>query len=301
MNPQEIIEAYVRDVIRHLPSKDRNEMGFELRGLLAEMLQEEAQQQGTDPTAPMTLNMLRRFGHPEEVAQRYQPPIPAFLPGNQTRPFLLVSLTGMALQWALTLPEVFTGQSLARWWFGAGLGAFWIPGFVVMFSLLAHFLQAQGLIRSQWSPRLAQTERVSRPVWAVGLLGFALAVALMVSLPYLVKSLPGVLPEVLAFHPDFLPIQGLLALLLWTASFGVHAAVWREGRWTTLTRRLDLATSAGFLLLLTFWVVKGNIFISPATDEGTRGWLVLVLVLILWDMVQKRIRPPVLHPPKALK
>lgn len=301
MNPQEIIEAYVQDVIRHLPPGDRNETGFELRGLLTEMLQDQAQQQGTGPTTPMTLNMLREFGHPEEVALRYQSPVPPFLPGNQTRPFLMVSLIGMALQWALTLPEVFAGKPLVQWWFGAGLGAFWIPGFVVMFSLLAEFLKRQGILRSQWSPRLPQSGEVSRPMWTVGLLGFALAVIFMVLLPTLVKSLPGVLPEVLAFHPDFLPRQGLLVVLLWTASFAVYVAVWREGRWTEWTRRLDVATSAGFLLLLTFWVVKGDIFIRRATDDGARFWLLLVICLILWDMLQKLIRPPALHPPKALK
>ncbi|GEM47919.1 hypothetical protein [Deinococcus cellulosilyticus] len=301
MNPQEIIEAYVRDVIRHLPHRDRNETGFELRGLLTEMLQEQAQQQGTAPTASMTLDMLRRFGHPSEVAQRYLPAVPAFLPGNQLRPFLLVSLTGMALQWALTLPAVFAGQSIAAWWFGPGLGAFWIPGFVVMFSLLERSLKLRGLFHSQWSPRGLQTDRVSRPVWTVGLVGFALAVLMMVFLPTLIQSLPGVLPAVLAFHPDFLPVQGMLAVFLWTASFAIHTAVWREGRWTILTRRMDAATGVGFLLLLASWVIKGNIFLQPATDEGARFWLVLVMVLILWDLLQQSIRPRVLHPPKAVK
>lgn len=301
MNPQETIEAYVRDVIRHLPPRDRNETGFELRGLLTEMLQEESQQHGTAPTASMTLNMLRRFGHPSEVAQRYLPSVPAFLPGNQIRPFLTVSLVGMALQWALTLPSVFAGQSLASWWFGAGLGAFWIPGFVVMFSLLERSLRLQGFLKSQWSPRAIQVDRVSRPLWAAGLVGFALAVGLMVVLPTLIQSLPGALPMVLAFHPDFLPVQGLLVVGLWTASFASCVAVWREGRWTSLTRKMDLVIGAGFVLLLTSWVVKGNIFVQPATDEGARFWLVLVILLLLWDMLQKTIRPPALRPPKAVK
>ena len=38
MNPNDVIEAFVRDVMRRVPAKDRNDIGMELRGLLAEML-----------------------------------------------------------------------------------------------------------------------------------------------------------------------------------------------------------------------------------------------------------------------
>jgi hypothetical protein len=37
MNPNDVIEAFVRDVMRRVPAKDRNDIGMELRGLLADM------------------------------------------------------------------------------------------------------------------------------------------------------------------------------------------------------------------------------------------------------------------------
>ena len=46
MSTNDVIESYVVDVIRRVPRKERNEIGLELRGLLAEMLADRAQSQG---------------------------------------------------------------------------------------------------------------------------------------------------------------------------------------------------------------------------------------------------------------
>ena len=50
MNPNEVIESYVADVIRRVPIKERNDIGVELHTLLSEMLEERAQAAGQAET-----------------------------------------------------------------------------------------------------------------------------------------------------------------------------------------------------------------------------------------------------------
>ena len=99
----EVIEAYVTDVLRRLPGKDRTGIGFELRGLLNDML---AERERPDDDATV-LAMLREFGTPQEVAERYRPPGGlVIIPASQTGSFARWALGGLLLQWALTLPRV---------------------------------------------------------------------------------------------------------------------------------------------------------------------------------------------------
>ena len=39
MNPNDVIESYVADVIRRVPMKERHDIGMELHALLGEMLE----------------------------------------------------------------------------------------------------------------------------------------------------------------------------------------------------------------------------------------------------------------------
>jgi len=131
MNPNDVIETYVVEVMRRIPRKERNDIGLELRALLGEMLAGRAADAGRAPDDAMVLAMLREFGTPAEVAARYTAPGLVIIPSEQTRSFTLATLLGVSLQWALSLPEVFDGRkSAAAWWLSWGLGALWWPGFM---------------------------------------------------------------------------------------------------------------------------------------------------------------------------
>lgn len=73
MTPNDVIEPYVVDVMRRVPSKDRNEVGLELRGLLTEMLEDRAKAAGRAADDPMVLDVLRAFGTSRDC--RALPPI----------------------------------------------------------------------------------------------------------------------------------------------------------------------------------------------------------------------------------
>jgi len=299
MQAEEVIEAYVVDVMRRLPGKERDGIGFELRGLLAEMLADRAQADGRPVDDAMVLAMLRGFGTPAEIAARYRPPGMVVIPAEETRTFAWVAVVGLVLQWALTLPRVFDGSlALSAWWLGWGLGAFWLPGFMAMAYLSAAWLRQVGAFKPRWRPRIVDPDRVDRGVVAFGLAWYAIGVGFMLCLPWLVGRMPEPLSQVLAFDPGFLRARAWPVIPLWLGGFATLAMVYANGRRTALTRRLETGFGLAFVALLGWWGSVGGIFQAQATDDGARAALGLVIAIIVVDLVVKlyrqrtRIRAP---------
>lgn len=298
MNPNDVIQAYVVDVMRRVPAPGRDDIGLELHGLLAEMLADRAAGEARAADDAMVLAVLRDFGTPGEVAARYRPAGPVIIPAAQTRGFAIMALAGVALQWCLTLPGVFAGERFAGWWLGWGLGALWWPGFMVMMALAAMAWRAAGLPRAGWRPRLVDPERVDPRALAFGLLWFAVGAAFLIALPWTARLMPGALPRVFAFDPDFLRWRAPPVLLLWLASFVLLATVLRRGRWSPALRRVEAAVSLGFAALLLWWLAAGAIFQAPPTDDGARAGIGLVLLFILLNLAWRawRGRTRIGHP-----
>ncbi|MFI5960405.1 HAAS signaling domain-containing protein [Cryptosporangium sp. NPDC051539] len=84
----DLIDRYVADVVELLPRRQRADVARELRELLAEELQ--------GSSADDARELLRRFGHPSEVAARYGQPVTLIDPSD-TRRFLTLALGGSVL------------------------------------------------------------------------------------------------------------------------------------------------------------------------------------------------------------
>lgn len=288
MNPNDVLDAYVADVIRRVPANQRSELGLELRGLLAESLADRAQSQARPADDALVLALLREFGTPAEVAARYLPPGTIIIPADQTRSFALLSLAGVGLQWALTLPRVFAGeQHLSAWWLTWGLGALWWPGFMAMMALAATGLRQMGWFTPTWRPRIVDPDRVSRGLLGFGLAWYAIGVTLMVCLPWLVPVMPGALPQVFAFDPAFLHDRAWPALLLWAVDFALLAFVLGQGRWSPRLRQLDLAFTMAWLALLCWWLATGDFFLAEPSNDGARGAIALLVVIVVLDLAVK--------------
>ncbi|MEO6798948.1 MAG: hypothetical protein ABI178_03320 [Rhodanobacter sp.] len=300
MNPNDVIETYVTEVARRVPAKERNDIALELRDLLTEMLTERAAAAGRVADDAMVLAMLRDFGMPAAVAARYRPPGVVIIPAGQTQSFAVLSLGGVVLQWALTLPGVFAGQPLTAWWFSWGLGAFWWPGLMVTCALLAAGMHERGWWQPVWRPRTADPDRVNRIAMVFGLVWFAVGVVFMLSLPWIAGKLPEQLEQVFAFHPGFLQQRAWPALLLWLGVFAVRVTVCARGRWMPLTRRLDMLFGLAWIALMVWWIAAGDIFQSSSTNDGAKGALCLGAVFIVFDLLIKlyRRRTPI-HLPRV--
>lgn len=297
MNPNDVIEAYVLDVMRRLPRKDRGEVGLELRGLLGEMLAARAREEGRAADDALALAVLRDFRPPAEIAARYTPPGPVLIPADQTRSFALLSIIGVALQWALTLPSVFQGQPLTGWWLTWGLGALWWPGFLMMMALVAVGVRQLGLYRTIWRARTFDPDRIHRGAMMLGLCGFALGVSVLVCLPWATDALPGPLQQAFRLDAAFLHQRAWPVLLLWPASFAVRMMVLVQGRWSLLMRRLDTALSLLFLAVMIWWLAAGDIFLAKPTDDVTKAALGFVTVVVVVELAlrlyRRRLRFPV--------
>ena len=105
MSPDEVIEAYVNDVVQRLPRADRNDVAAELHALLREELKGRAGD-GEREDEVLALKLVREFGAPEDVAERYRQPGFVIVPATRSGRFAAFAFFGIALQWLITLPPV---------------------------------------------------------------------------------------------------------------------------------------------------------------------------------------------------
>jgi hypothetical protein len=159
-----------------------------------------------------------------------------------------------------------------------------------MTALAAAWLRQAGMTRETWRPRVVDPERVNRGAMAFGLAGFAVGVAFMVALPWIVQVMPAPWPQRFAFAPDFLHGRAWPVLVLWLGNFALLVGVLSRGRWSATTRWLDMGFDVAWLALLGWWLAGGAIFRTAAVDDGARGGLALVMVFIVVDLALKLYR-----------
>jgi hypothetical protein len=67
-----LIDAYVAEIGRRLPRKNRGDIEAEIRSILQDMLDERSQKAGKPVDEEMTLEVLKAYGAPEKIAATYQ-------------------------------------------------------------------------------------------------------------------------------------------------------------------------------------------------------------------------------------
>jgi len=312
VNPEAIIDTYVTDVVRRLPRKQRADVAFELRSLLAEELQDRAESAGRPADAAVTMDLLAAFGRPVDVADRYRPAgftiiRPADAPG-----FARVSLIGVALQWLVSLVTVYSipmdatapgGDWLSRlgsWWLTWGLGAFWWPGFLVTASIVAALVSSRRVPKDAVPFVILDRDRVNRSLVVLYIALAAVGSAPLVAIPSIASwgsSLPQPVVEAFTLDAEFLAYRAPWALLLWAAALGIAVALLVAGRWTRTIRIASAVSDVAWIALLVWWVA-GPVFAAPLADETTRGILALLAVGVVVDLVftVRRIAKPIAAP-----
>jgi hypothetical protein len=287
MDPKAVIESYVDDVVRRLPRRQRADVELELRSLLGEELAGRSASAGRPADEAMAVALLSSFGSPQDVAERYGTGgfliiRPAAGPG-----FAWASLIGVAVQWALTLPAALTRQpgdivlNLGRWWLSWGVGAFWLPGFMVVVAIIAAWIAQRRPHATDWTPRIRDRDRINRPLLALGLAAWAGYMALLAVEPLLLDALPRPLAAAFTFDDAFLRTRGLWLFPVWGGQLLVHVAALVQGRWSRRTRLLSDMFGAGVCAVLAWFVAAGPIFAAKPADDITRAILSLVILLSL--------------------
>ena len=260
MKPADVIESYVRAVAAQLPVKQRADVAAELRELLVEELA------GGNEEAALTL--VRRFGQPSEVAARYHTPY-AVVDSADTRSFVLIAFAG-----ALLIPT--TNQRLpfsinpatAQVWLLAWLGAL-----VILFALKSWFAR-RWPNAFRWRPSVPRDYdrvRLIEQVPLIGLLMFYEAAYLLPGPVIGILSGGRVSSELLTYTADFAsPLRMPWFALFVPTLVGLEAMATFLGRWSRLTRTIEIML---FLLAgtqLAWHASYGDIFANVQADRGAR-------------------------------
>ena len=299
MTANQLIESYVDDVVRRVERKRRNDVGVELRLLLSEELQGQAEMAGRPSDVDMAMDLLRRFGRPEDVALRYRKPgFPIIEPADGPV-FVKLTAVGMGAVWIAGLLVTFRdgggAELISRWWVTFGLGAFWWPGFLVVCAGVAAWVRPRFPVEGEWQPRQIDSDRINRPPWVLALALFTLGTIWLTSPAQFIEQLTGgrlahEFYESLVYDPAFRAWRLPLLLTLLVLHLMLYAVLVAQGRWQRLTRQLDIALSAAVCGVLVWSLSAGRIFQGEAGDGIARGAIGLIVLFVAWDIAAKVYR-----------
>jgi len=319
MDAKALIDSYTDDVARRLPRKVRNEVGLELRALLGDQLKAVAEDAGRAPDREMAIEVLTKFGRPDQVAARYGAPRGFnVIEPEHARIFVTLALTCVAIQWAVTLPRVFSSSlTVGEWWLGWGLGALWWVGLLTVWFGVAGWIQRRSPIdphsfarpwthfivwvpMQDWQPSLPDLEhaayagaKVLIPLSALLTIFFISPVGLLdVLLPADVDT------SWARYDDDFR--RWLLAplVLLMSARLGLFTLAVVNERWRARIELIRFGLWVVFIGLLLWSAVRWDIFASVMTDLVFKIWLsffILVNGLQIYAWIRRalaRVRVP---------
>jgi hypothetical protein len=316
VDTQVIIDNYIQDVANRLPRRLRNDVGMELRGLLAEQLDGAARDAGRAADGALAIEVLRRFGRPEDVAARYAPQGFELVAPELAPWFLRLATACVAVQWALTLPRLFSSaMTFAQWWPRWGFGAFaWVGVLLVWFGA-ATWVRRQSPVNPQslsrpwthwifWVPSTTDWRPVDRVAAerraATGAFPLGVAAALFFIAPAWFIGLfaaAGVDTSWALYDANFshwllLPVIALMTMRLALFAVAINA------RWRAPTEAIRFGLWVGFVALLIWALVGWRIFAHPVTDSLFKAWLSIFLLvntiqIIVWLRRQAtRVRVP---------
>jgi hypothetical protein len=296
-----LIDSYTNDVARRLPRRLRNEVGLELRALLGDELNAAASDAGRAPDVEMTVQVLKNFGRPEEVAARYSPPRGFNVIEPEHAPsFVKLALLCVAVQWALTLPPAVSSSSaFGEWWLGWGLGALWWVGLLTVWYGLAGWIQRRSPvdphsfarpwthfifwvpIAQDWQPGLPDQEHVMYASAKILIPLSALLTIFFVSPAGLLDLLLPASADTswAQYDADFrrwllIPLIALMAVRLALFTFTAVNEPWRAR-----TERIRFGLWVGFVVVLIWSAAGWNIFASALTDLVFKAWLWVFLLI----------------------
>jgi hypothetical protein len=278
MHASEVIEAYIDDVVRLLPRRQRDDVAAELRTLLTEELHAQTRELGRSPDNALALSLVRGYGRPNEVAARYQPVWTIIDPAD-SRSFARAAIIGagsLIVLSALTrlLPAM---SGVADDVVTIGILA-WLGVLVVAFGA-KNWIRVRWPATAAWKPR--DRDRVNR-------VGTAVLVPIATFFVVLYGAPTWVLDQIsggrfdtswAAYTADFQRLRLPLFIGLMVGLLALRSFVAIEGRWRRLTRRINIGLNIALAGLILSFSVGGDIFQSSVVDQIARNVLALIAAI----------------------
>lgn len=295
MNAKDVIEAYVTEVAVRLPRKQRNDVAFELRALLTEGLQDQAEASGREADAALATEFVRTFGRPEDVAARYRPALTIIDPADGHK-FLRLTGIGLAVIWILGLVACLQQpldsvdgviRALTQWWGSIVLPSPWWPGVLVAwFGLSAWARRRRPQTGSEWKPRATDHLQGGRTASALGIAGVLCGIFLLFNPHWILdffwggRAAPAAY-EALTYTETFRQQQApwLLGLLLLNVPILITAIV--TGRRPALLRRLELGLTLAVCAVMAWIVLDGPVFAVAVSDRTTKSLMALIIAITI--------------------
>jgi uncharacterized membrane protein len=298
METQAIIDDYVNKVAAKLPRRLRNDVGVELRTLLTEQLWSAAREAGRSPDSQLAIDVLRRFGRPDEVAARYAPRGFQLVEPEYAPVFVTVATCCVAIQRGVTLPAVFSSRmTLGDWWLRWGLSAFSWVGFLVLWFGLASWIQRRfpgdpDSGRRPWThwifwvplPREWRPGEPEGTEWRAGLnaapVGAVLTIFFIAPASILRHFLPAGTDTSWALYDGHFQrwlLAPLIALIAVRLVLLAAAALNERRRERTEALRFGLWVC--FVAVLYWALLGGRIFAHVLTDPLFKAWLLIFLLV----------------------
>jgi hypothetical protein len=293
----DLIDRYVHEVGRNLPGGLRADVEAELRSLLGESLEERSRAAGRPPDEALAADVLREFGRPRDVAERYAPE-PRYLIGPGLFPvyirvlkimvpaFAVVALVLLALGAYREPGHQPTLGVLLRAMESFLSGTFFNLGLVTLvFALVERSVQRRERATVAWDPsRLPPADDPDR----ISYFGRIFALYLMAAVAIVFNFFPDWVGVVMIndsevrvvrlLEPEFSRYLPLIDAW-WAVAFVLGLVVLREGRWTRATRWVEFALELANATILAIILVGPPVFRYDALVKLALPWFLLVVLI----------------------
>jgi hypothetical protein len=305
MTANELVERYVHEVGQQLPRNIRADVQMELRSLLQDSLEEQAAESGVAPTTKMTAEMLRAFGKPETIAARYRPE--QYLIGPRLFPIyrqvitvalVIISIIHVAgLLFALLRGETAVFGQAAWGWLSNFFNAALVNAGIVTLVFVA--LERAQVIdwydsaakEAEWNPLdlppIADDNRINRLELGFGMIWTAAFLILFNFYPQWI-GVATIANGETGFFPFFAPAFAVHVpwlTLIWMLELMLKSVVLAQGRWTTITRWLELSLVPLTIFVLNRIRTGGEIFTIAGLTTAARQILAVIIVIVVLDGV----------------
>ncbi|MCW5878107.1 MAG: hypothetical protein KIS80_04495 [Anaerolineales bacterium] len=297
MNDQNLLERYIHEVGAHLPRRSRPDVQLELRSLLLDELAARGLEADNPADAAGVAELLKEYGHPEELAARYHTEqflisplaFPAFRLsyGIAAAVVTVVFLVGLGLrlnQGGLDLTEL------------AGFLGSYIETMLLNFGVVAfvfYLLEGLGWIKpaktgAGWDPHklpaVKDPDRINRTELLVGIFFTIAALLVFNFVPHWIG--------IVSWHDDGIGVVPILSdqfltyvpwlSALWVSEVALKALVYRAGRWTRRLRLAEFALSLASIYVL-YTIVQNAVIAKLAIVDGIAKfalWILLGIALL---------------------